>query len=221
MKKDLIIDERLLYSGPFSQETKLPAITTRYQGATRMRTVVAALWAVVAIAAMAVAQEPEATPAMPEMGPSKEMLDQAFMVGTWNYEGDMRWSPADTNWIHHQAEVVFTYVCGGVALRMEYTGEIMGGMMMHGLSHTTYDRETHQWQDTWVDDIAGRQSMYTGYQKDGKRVMEGTDLMNGQLSHTRTTSYDITDSTFNWMMETSIGGQTWWTSMKGSYTKVR
>jgi hypothetical protein len=61
--------------------------------------------------------------------------------------------------------------------------------------------------------------MYTGEQKDGKRVMTGVDMMNGQKMYSRFTSYDITDTEYKFMMENSMDGENWYISMRGVYTK--
>lgn len=157
---------------------------------------------------------------MIETGPPQEIQAAASIVGTWKYAGDMRMQPGDTVWMHHEATVEFSLVSGGAAIQMVYTGEIMDGIEMHGLSLTTYDREMKQWQEIWTDNYAARMSMYTGHIVDGKRIMTGTDIMGGMKFHTRTTSFNITDDAFDWTMEHSEDGENWWVSMKGHYTRA-
>jgi hypothetical protein len=154
---------------------------------------------------------------MPEMGPPQQIKDMAFMIGDWTYKGRMRMSP-DAEWIEHEAKVVYSYVAGGAALQMEYTGEMLG-MEMKGLGLTTYDRETGEWQDIWVDNFGARISLYTGKDEGDKRVASGKDLMEGQVIYTRVTSYDITPVEFKWTMENSTDGKNWYISMEGVYTK--
>jgi len=151
-------------------------------------------------------------------GPPLEMQQCSGMVGTWLYTGEMRMQPTDTAWIEHQATAEFSYVAGGAALQMRYTGDMMG-MEMHGLGMLTYDREDRQWQETWVDNFGGRTSLYTGTFADGTRVMQGVNKMQGQTMHTRITTYDIAETTFKWTMENSMDGKNWFVSMKGSYQK--
>lgn len=154
---------------------------------------------------------------MPQFGPPEEIKQCAAMVGEWHYVGQMKMSP-EADWVNHEAEASYEYVCGGAVLQMTFTGMMMG-MEMKGLSLTTYDRETKMWQSTWVDNFTGRTSMYTGTFEDGKLSVAGEDLMGGQKMYTRTTSYDITDKEFKWMMENSMDGQNWFISMRGVYSK--
>ena len=52
-------------------------------------------------------------------------------------------------------------------------------------------------------------------------VFAGEDVMpGGEKVRSRVTSYNISDTTYDWMMEMSNDdGQTWYTSMKATYTK--
>jgi len=154
---------------------------------------------------------------MPEMGPPQQIKDMAFMVGDWTFTGRLRMDP-QSEWMPNEAMVKFSYVAGGAALQMEFTGMMMG-MEMHGLSLTAYDRELEQWQDTWVDNFGGRISFYTGKDLDGKRVVSGEDYSGGQMVYSRTTTYDVTDTEFKWTMENSLDGENWYVSMEGVYTK--
>ena len=43
--------------------------------------------------------------------------------------------------------------------------------------------------------------------------------MQGQISYSRTTYHDITDTTHKFMMESPLDGQNWFVSMQGTYTK--
>ncbi|MEW5795061.1 MAG: DUF1579 family protein [Candidatus Zixiibacteriota bacterium] len=157
------------------------------------------------------------TQEMHAFGPPAEMKQVAGFVGSWKYQGEMRMDP-NAEWTKHDAAAVFTLVCGGAALQMDFTGNMMG-MEMKGLSLTGFDRETGKWQGIWTDNFAGRMSYYEGDFMDGRLVHSGKDLMQGMTMFTRTTYYDITDKTMNWMMENSMDGQTWFVSMRGTYTR--
>ena len=158
-----------------------------------------------------------AMPQMPSFGPPAEMQQVAKFVGTWKFQGEMRMDPTK-EWTKSEATCVFSYVAGGAALQMEYTGPMMG-MEMKGLGLTGFDRETGKWQSIWTDNLAGRISYYEGDFKDGKLVVTGKDTMQGMTMYTRMTDYDITDKTIQWMMESSMDGQTWAPVMRGTYTK--
>ncbi|MBN2226104.1 MAG: DUF1579 family protein [candidate division Zixibacteria bacterium] len=155
----------------------------------------------------------------PQWGPPPELKQMDGFIGDWTYTGRMLTDPADTNWIEHTADVTYRYVAGGGAIMMEFTGEMMG-MEMAGLSIITYDRERKEWQQMWVDGFVGRQSYYTGrFTSDGKQVVSGVDLMNGQEFQTRIIISDITSDRFTWIMENSMDGRNWFVSMEGEYTR--
>lgn len=173
---------------------------------------------IVAMGVCAMAQtEGEKPAAMPQMGPPQELQQLAKMVGTWNYAGEMRMSP-EAQWTPHTAASVNSLACGGAVLQTEFTSSMMG-MEMKGLSLTAYDRETGKWQAIWTDNIAARISFYEGDFKEGKLVVSGQDKMQGQTMYTRTTYFEITDTTHKFTMENSTDGQTWFVSMQGTYTK--
>jgi len=158
-----------------------------------------------------------AAPQMPPMGPPPELQQLAKMVGTWDYAGEARMTP-DAPWMPHTAAAVNAFVCGGAAYQSDFIGPIMG-MEMKGLGLTTFDRESGKWQTIWTDNMAARISYYEGDFKDGKLVFSGQDKMQGQTIHTRVTYSDITDTTHKFLMENSMDGQTWFESMRGTYTK--
>jgi hypothetical protein len=164
-------------------------------------------------------EEMEPAEEMPEMGPPPQMKELAGLVGTWKYKGQMRWDP-EAEWTENEAKAVYKYAAGGAVLLTEYEGMI-DEMMMHGLGLMTYDSENEEWVDVWVDNIAGRMSIYTGQTEDGRRIVSGTDIMNGEAIYTRTTTYDITKNSFKWMMENSIDGEEWYISMQGVYTRQK
>ena len=159
----------------------------------------------------------EAQGQMPEMGPPQQIQDMAFIVGDWTYKGRLRMDE-NSPWQENEAKVTFSYVAGGGAIQMEYTGMMMG-TELNGVGLTAYDRELEQWQETWVDNFSGRISYYTGKPEDGRRVVSGMDYMGGQVFYSRATTYDFTDTEFKWMMENSIDGDNWFISMEGVYTK--
>jgi len=155
---------------------------------------------------------------VPPMGPPEQMKEVAGMVGDWHYKGEFRMDPKAESWMPQEAEIVYSLVAGGAALQMDYTGPIMG-MDFHGLSLTSYDREKAEWQEIWVDNIAGRITTYTGQFEDGKLVMTGEDYYQGQPMYIRMVNYDMTDTSFKLEMESSIDGENWYVSMRGEYTR--
>jgi len=156
---------------------------------------------------------------MPPIGPPPQMAELKFLEGTWDVAMQSKWSPSDTVWIPSTGVAEYSFMAGGAALAMQYKG-LMMGMPFHGLMLNCYDRETEMWQSTWTDDVAGRITMYTGTEKDGKIVMQGDEMYQGQLMTTRITSEKITEDSFDWMMEMSMdGGKTFTTVSTAKYTK--
>ncbi|MDX9857972.1 MAG: DUF1579 family protein [candidate division Zixibacteria bacterium] len=178
-----------------------------------------ALVAVCAIVAVADDVPAQGEGGMPPMGPPEEIKNAAKIIGTWDVATKMKMDTAQVEWMEAPAVVTFSYFLDGGAIRMDYEMEMMG-MPFKGFSISTYDRETKQWQEVWVDNMSCRLSMMTGTEENGVRIMTGTDIWQGQEMLTKNTSYNFTDTSFDWTMESSVdGGKTWFTGMTATYTK--
>ena len=155
----------------------------------------------------------------PEMqfGPPEQLKEAAYVIGSWIFKGEMRMT-AEAPWQAFEAGADFSYVCGGAAIQMDWRSPSPMGEMI-GLSISAYDREKQEWQETWVDNLESRIIMMTGNEKDGKRIMTGDGISQGEKYHMRNTSWDITDKSFKWQMEISMDGKNWYVSMKGEYIK--
>ena len=169
----------------------------------------------------AVAAQPETKADAPAMaiGAPPEMKQVAFMVGTWDAVMSMKMSP-EAPWMEFTGITTSAMIVDGCALKSEFEASMMG-MMFKGFSTMTYNRNTGKWQTAWIDNMGAAVSLYEGDFKDGKFVVSGKDLLaGGKTMLTRITSYNITDTKYDWMQENSIDdGATWMTSMKGVYTK--
>jgi len=171
------------------------------------------------IAAVAVAQDEMTGEGMPEMGPPTEIQDLGYMVGTWDVDMMTKWEPTDTAWMPMKGTAKYEYAAGGGALMMTFNSEFMG-MPFVGTMLMTYDRETKKWQSIWVDNMSGRISYSDGAKTaDGKTVMEGKDIYQGQTYGSRTTVYNDDKTSFDWKMENSYDGKTWVTTATAKYTK--
>jgi hypothetical protein len=165
---------------------------------------------------------PGAMPAMPEgmppMGPPKELAACADKVGTWDVAMEMRMD-ASAPFMPSTGVCTDAMVVGGAALQSNYKSD-MGGMPFEGMGLTTYNSGTGKWMTTWVDNMGGTMSVYTGGMKDGNMVMTGTDLMMGQVWQTRITEGPVKDGKYDFMIEHSTDdGKTWAAFMKAVYTK--
>ena len=163
-----------------------------------------------------------AMPAMPEgmpaMGPPKELAACADKIGTWDVATEMRMDP-NAAFMPSVGVCTFSMVVGGAAVQSVYTSNMMG-MPFEGMGLTTYHTGTAKWMTTWVDNMGGTMSVYTGGMKDGKMVMTGTDMMMGQVWQTHITEGPVKDGKYDFQMEHSTDdGKTWAVFMKSVYTK--
>ena len=178
------------------------------------------LMAIVCVAVAVTAQEdkPAGQPAF-EMGAPTQMKQVAFMIGIWDVSMQYRMSP-EAPWMEDDAVNTNNLILDGCVLESDFEGD-MNGTPMKGISMTTYNRGLGEWQTMWTDNFGMGISLYTGGFADGKMVFAGEDVMpGGEKVRSRVTSYNISDTTYDWMMEMSNDdGQTWYTSMKATYTK--
>lgn len=154
-------------------------------------------------------------------GPPEEMKQLAWLVGEWDVDMDMNMGDTVESWVNSKGTCTYQYVLGGYALSFRYESEFMGNPFI-GLGTECYDRETGNWQMSWIDNMAGRMNLYTGALGDNKAVFTGTDVWQGQEYLARLTTYDETDAKFMWMVEMSTdGGKSWAITGKATYTKKK
>jgi hypothetical protein len=157
--------------------------------------------------------------ATPPMGPPDEIKEMSFIIGDWDVAGKAMMDPTSEELSDYTATATYSYAAGGAAIRMDYKGQFMG-MDFIGISYTCYDRESQEWQMTWVDNMSGRISLYTGQKTGGKTVVIGEDKYQGQVGLSRMTTYDETETSFKWLAEYSKdGGKSWSKVMDAVYTK--
>ncbi|MFH2055199.1 MAG: DUF1579 family protein [bacterium] len=180
------------------------------------------LGALLLLSLSAVAQEAEeAAMGMPAMGPTQEIQDLKWLIGTWDVKMESKMTPDQPDWIPSTGVVVYEYAAGGAAIKFTYKADEMMGMVFEGIGLQTFDRETGRWQMVWADNMGARISYYTGEKsKDGRTVLEGDEIFGGQSYKGRIISFNETPSSFEWQMDNSMdNGQTWWTGGKAIYTK--
>lgn len=154
-------------------------------------------------------------------GPPEEMKKLAFLVGEWDVDMEMNMGDTVENWVKSPGTCTYRYLLDGSAMEMSFKSEYMG-MPFIGLGTECFDRETGQWQMSWIDNMAGRLILYTGVHGDGKAVFTGADLWQGQKYLARISTFDETEVSFKWTMEMSKdGGKTWALSGKATYTKKK
>lgn len=156
---------------------------------------------------------------MPEMGAPEEMQHLAFLAGTWDVEFRHKFDPTATDWIVEEATTVSEMILDGCFVRSQFTGSMMG-MPFKGVEILGYDRETEQWQATWMDNMGARISFMQGERKDdGSIVMTGTDYMQGMPMQVRYVISEVTDTSYEWSMEVSMDGENYNQVAGATYTK--
>ena len=152
-------------------------------------------------------------------GPPEEMKKLASLEGEWDVV--MEFNEGDTveTWVKSEGSCRYSYILGGAAMQMEFTSEYMQ-MPFHGLGVECFDRETGQWQMTWLDNMGARFTLYNGVHSDDRSVFTAEDIWQGQKYLSRISTIKESDTSFRWSMEMSMdGGKTWTESGKAVYTK--
>jgi Protein of unknown function (DUF1579) len=155
---------------------------------------------------------------MPPMGPPPEMKELAGMLGTWTADFQMRMDEK-APWVTSPATLVVKSVLGGAGNEGVFTTSLMG-MEFVGISRISYNRNTKKWQSSWIDNMGAYQVHSEGDFKDGKLVLVGKDIWMGKEYLMRETTTLKSATEVEWLMEASHdGGKTWYSNMKGTYTK--
>ena len=152
------------------------------------------------------------------MGPPDEIKAMAHMVGTWDVQMQVLMDPT-ADFVTGPAVAVYSYVAGGACLQSQFTS-LMESLPFEGLLHTTFNRSTGEWLQTWVDNIGGYMSVYHGKEVDGKLVLEGEDYLGDQVWPTRATWEPVKDGKFRMQLEhPTPDGKTWAVHLIADYTK--
>lgn len=181
--------------------------------------------AILMMAAVVMAADPAAPAGMPEMGAPAEMKKLATLEGTWDVASKFNMSmdaSAGPQWVESKAVATYSYTCDGAAMICNYAGDAMmpGMPPFKGFMTQAWDRELKQWQATWIDNMSGRITIYTGTDDGTQMVMTGEDRMMGQAYLSRMTVSNRTPTSYDWKMEASMdNGKTWMEAGTAKYTK--
>ncbi len=154
-----------------------------------------------------------------EMGAPAQMKELAYMEGQWDC--DMEWADMENpeKWNKTRGSAMYKYTLDGCAIESRFKGEMLG-MPFDGFMMISYDRDTNEWQNLWIDSMGGKMSFYTGKYQEGKMVTSGKEVWAGQKLHSRVTIFNQTENKFDWLFEHSFdGGKTWQVMGKAVYTK--
>lgn len=142
----------------------------------------------------------------------------AFLIGDWNVVL-MAKPDARGDWEKSAATSRFEVVLEGAAIRQTIEG-YMAGQRFLGLGYFCYSRMTGKWQHSWIDNLATLISIYEGDFIDDAWVLIGTEKGPQNSSFlVRLTWKSIAENSFDWLLETSADGQTWWPTMKMAYSR--
>jgi hypothetical protein len=144
----------------------------------------------------------------------------AFLQGDWKVEMKFKMDPS-ADWIASSATAKTEAVLNGRFIQSDYSGDMMG-MPFNGIDHTTYNRETGQYESVWIDDMGAKMSFLSGNFEGDKLVMTGTDIWQGQKYHTKSVATKVSDDEVQWSMYMSLdGGETWFENMNMHFTRVQ
>jgi hypothetical protein len=171
------------------------------------------------LAVPAVFGQSEEGQGMPAMGAPPEMKAMAFLIGDWDVA--MKMLESDTAKVMTEFKGVShcTSMLDGCMYQMAFETDY-GGMIMKGLCFMTFDRETGNWQNVWVDNMIGRIALYEGKMQNDTITLAGKDLYQGKEYLTRLKTFNITPTKYDWLMESSLdGGKTYIVMGTATYTK--
>ncbi len=142
----------------------------------------------------------------------------AFLIGDWNVVLEVKPTP-EGDWIKSAATSRFETILDGAAVRQTFEGHMMGQRFL-GLGYFCFSRMTGKWQHSWIDNLAALISYYEGDFVDDKWELVGVEKGPQASSfQVRLAWFSIGETAFDWLLETSPDGQTWWPVMKMAYTR--
>jgi hypothetical protein len=144
---------------------------------------------------------------------SPESRQFDFWVGDWelSYKGPDGKVAASRNRI--------TRILDGCVLLEQFAGA--PGTKLDGHSVSTYDRNTKQWKQAWVDNT-GSYLDFTGGFADAKMVLSRDAERQGKRFKQRMVWQDIRADSFKWLWQRSDdGGSTWSTQWEIDYRRAK
>ena len=162
-------------------------------------------------AAFAFAAHAQTPPAYTCDSPESRALD--FWLGDWElaYKGEDGKPAKSRNRV--------TKILGGCAVLEEFTGA--PGTKLDGRSHSTFDRATRQWKQTWVDNT-GSYLDFTGGTADGDMYFIRDAERQGQRFKQRMIFQEVKADSLTWRWQRSNdGGTTWVTQWEIGYRRLK
>ena len=157
---------------------------------------------------------PAAAQAPPPTGcDSTESRALDFWLGDW----ELTYKGADGKPAKSRNRI--TKVMDGCVVLEEFTGA--PGIKLNGHSVSTFDRDTRQWKQTWVDNMSSYLDFSGGPASDGKFVFARDAQREGKRFKQRMVFQDITPASLKWLWQRSDdGGNTWNTQWEIDYRRA-
>lgn len=141
---------------------------------------------------------------------SPEARQFDFWVGEWDLSFQDEGKVARS---HNR----ITKILDGCALLEEFSGP--PGTPLQGRSLSTFDRLTHRWKQTWVDNGATYLDFSGGF-ADGRMVLSREAQRDGKRFLQRMVWQEIRANSLEWLWQRSDdGGRTWKTAWKIDYRR--
>lgn len=142
--------------------------------------------------------------------PESKQLD--FWIGEW-----------DLSYVNNGAAGKsrnrITKTLDGCVIMEEFTGA--PGTKLDGRSHSTFDRMTRRWKQTWVDNT-GSYLDFTGGLRDGHMSFAREAENTSGKFHQRMIWQDVKRDSLKWLWQRSDdGGRTWETQWEIDYRRVK
>jgi hypothetical protein len=146
-----------------------------------------------------------------------QMKRIASLAGRWDVI--MKVKPqAAGNWVDTTGVSTFEFILDGAVLYQVYDG-IMIDRPFKGVGMFAFNRRTGLWQHTWSDNVDGGISLFEGAFSGGRLVVTGQERTGDTTILIRSTTFNIAESKFEWVLETSPDGEDWTPMMQAVYTK--
>jgi hypothetical protein len=111
-----------------------------------------------------------------------------------------------------------TKTLDGCVVLEEFTGA--PGTKLDGRSHSTYDRATKRWKQTWVDNTASYLD-FEGATVDGNMAFVRSAARAGKVTHQRMVFRDVKADSLTWLWQSSPDAQAWTTQWEIAYRRVK
>jgi len=141
------------------------------------------------------------------------------MEGDWGVVMRVKPDPQG-RWVDTTGRSTFRFILDGSVLEQDYVGEMWGRAFL-GKGIFCFNRYSGKWQHIWSDNGAANISVFEGDFMQGRLVVTGEEKSADGSFFSRATTFNISDDSFEWMLETSPDGDNWTAAMTAVYSKIK